>query len=134
MLPAQRILIIEDEPMIALDLKLALAEAGADVVGIASTIDEARELVERPNITAAVVDLRLHGQSVRGVVQRLTDRAVPFLFYSGHDDAPTARSWPKVPLLTKPQDPAAILNMLAEIITPRTDTAEPAPRQAPSKT
>ncbi len=121
MLAAQRILIIEDEPMIALDLKLALAEAGADVVGVASTIDEARKLAEIPNITGAVVDLRLHGQSVRGVAQRLTDRAVPFLFYSGHDDAPTARSWPKVPLLTKPQEPSAILRMLAEIITARTD-------------
>jgi len=126
MLAAQRILIIEDEPMIALDLKLALAEAGADIVGIASTIDEARELAESPGITGAVVDLRLHGQSVRGVVQRLTDRAVPFLFYSGHDDAPTARSWPMVPLLTKPQPPAAILGMLAQIIAVRAGAAEQA--------
>lgn len=123
MLPAQRILIIEDEPMIALDLKLALAEAGADVVGVASTIDEALELVETPDITGAVVDLRLHGRSVREVVRRLADQEVPFLFYSGHDDAPTARSWPTVPLLTKPQPPAAILGMLAEIIAARTGAA-----------
>ena len=129
MIPAQRILIIEDEPMIALDLKLAFSEAGAYVVGIASTVDEARKLAETPDITGAVVDLRLHGQSVRGVVQRLTDRAVPFLFYSGHDDAPTARSWPKVPLLTKPQEPAAILKMLAEIITARASAAEQVPQK-----
>jgi DNA-binding NtrC family response regulator len=131
MLPAQRILIIEDEPMIALDLKLALAEAGADVVGIASTIDEARELAEAPDITGAVVDLRLHGQSVRGVAQRLTERAIPFLFYSGHDEAPTARSWPAVPLLTKPQAPAAILEMLAQMIAARADAAK---RALPPKT
>jgi DNA-binding NtrC family response regulator len=120
MLPAQRILIIEDEPMIALDLKLALADAGADVVGVASTIEEAREFAEVPDITGAVVDLRLHGQSVRAVVQRLMDRGVPFLFYSGHDDAPTAKSWPKVPLITKPQDPAAILRMLYDVIAAHT--------------
>jgi len=130
MLLGQRILIIEDEPMIALDLKLALAEAGADVVGVASTIEEARELADQADITAAIVDLHLQGQSVRAVVQRLTDRAVPFLFYSGDDDAPTAKAWPQVPLLTKPQAPAKILGMLAEMIAVRSGAA----REAPQKT
>jgi DNA-binding response OmpR family regulator len=116
-------LIVEDEPMIALDLKLALAEAGAHVVGIASTIDEALELVATPDLAGAIVDLRLHDRSVREVVQRLAAQKVPFLFYSGHDDTPTARSWPTVPILTKPQVPAAILRMLAEIIAARTGAA-----------
>lgn len=128
MLSAQRILIIEDEPMIALDLRLALAEAGATVVGVASTVDEASELAETPGLTGAIIDLRLNGQSVRSSVQRLAERDIPFLFYSGHDDAPTARSWPTVPLLTKPQDTRAILEMLKRIIV-RSAGGEPAARR-----
>jgi DNA-binding response OmpR family regulator len=118
MLRGQQIVIIEDEPVIALDLKLALAEAGADVIGVAATLKDALRLAEAPGLTGAIVDLRLQDGSAREVARRLTERGIPFLFYSGLDDSPTARSWPKAPLLTKPQSPAAVVDMLARIILP----------------
>lgn len=70
-----RVLIIEDEPLIALDLQEALIQVGADVVGVAATVEQALLAVAAPNLTAAIVDLRLNGQSVRDAVQQLADRA-----------------------------------------------------------
>jgi CheY-like chemotaxis protein len=121
MLHGEHILIIEDEPVIALDLSLALDEAGARVAGIASTPAQALAFAAAPNLTGAIVDLRLQGQSVRSAVRHLTERAIPFLFYSGHSETPTARSWPMVPLLRKPQTSAAILEVLARVIAHRRD-------------
>ena len=94
-------LIVEDEPLIALDLEQALSAAGAKV-GISSTVDSALEAAEAPAVTAAIIDLRLHGQSVRNVVELLATRDLPFIFYSGNAETPTAASWPSVPFLVKP--------------------------------
>jgi hypothetical protein len=59
-------------------------------------------------------DLRLNGQSVRDAVRQLADRDLPFLFYSGLA-TPTARSWPRVPLLLKPL-PAELVANTVEVI------------------
>jgi hypothetical protein len=67
--------------------------------------------------TAAIVDLRLHGQSVREAVERLSARDLPFLFYTGHGETPTAASWPSVPLLLKPLPPGEVVGMLARVVS-----------------
>ena len=109
-------LVIEDEPLIALDLELALSSAGA-AVGVASTVASALEAAEAPAVTAAIVDLRLHGQSVRDVVERLGARGLPFIFYTGQTETPTAASWPSVPLLVKPTPAGEVVDMLARIVS-----------------
>ena len=73
-LQGHRVLIIEDELLIALDLQEALSQIGAEVSGIATTVEEALVAVASPSLTAAIVDLRLSGQSVRDAVQALADR------------------------------------------------------------
>ena len=55
--------------LIALDLKEALIQVGADVVGVAATFEEALVAVAAPSLTTAIVDLRLNGRSVRDAVQ-----------------------------------------------------------------
>jgi DNA-binding response OmpR family regulator len=116
-LHGHRVLIIEDEPLIAFDLSEALIQVGADVVGIAATVEDALMAVAAPSLTAAIVDLRLSGRSVRDAVQRLSDRDLPFIFYSGLDVTPTARSWPKVPLLLKPLPPEEVAAALAQVVS-----------------
>lgn len=115
MLQGQHVLVIEDEPLIALDLEQALISAGA-AVGIAHTAASATRAAHSPAFTAAIVDLRLHGQSVREAVERLSARDLPFLFYSGHTETPTAASWPSVPFLMKPLPPAEVVGMLTRIV------------------
>ena len=123
MLQGQHVLVIEDEPLIALDLEQALTSAGADV-GIAHTAASAIRAAESPAFTAAIVDLRLHGQSVREAVERLAARDLPFLFYSGHTETPTAASWPSVPFLIKPLPPAEVVDMLARTVSAKHGRAD----------
>jgi DNA-binding NarL/FixJ family response regulator len=115
MLRGQRILVIEDEALIAYDLGAAIKSADGEVVGIAMDLERAFELAETPNLTAAIIDLRLNGQSSREVAQRLAEREVPFIFYTGHDETPTLRAWPKAPVLLKPATNEEIIRALARV-------------------
>ena len=111
------ILIVEDEPLIALDIEVAVRLAGAGVVSAAQTVEQALTMVEAPGLAGAIVDLRLQGQSVRDVVKRLTERSIPFLFYTGADDIPTARSWPMIPVVSKPAPPQEVVRLLARLMS-----------------
>ncbi len=127
MLQSQHVLVIEDEPLIALDLEQALSSAGAAVV-VASTITVALQAAEAPALTAAIVDLSLHGCSVSEVVERLIARNIAFIFYSGHAETPTAAPWASVPILVKPVPADQVIDMLARVVSAKsaraTDRAE----------
>lgn len=116
-LKGQHVLVVEDEPLIALDLEAALNDVGAKVIGPAGTLERALALADDSALTAAIIDLRLHGRSVREVVVRLTERTVPFIFYSGHLDTPTARALASVPIIFKPASSAQVVATLARVVT-----------------
>ena len=116
MLRGQHVLIIEDEPLIALDLEQALTSCGAVVI-IANTVASALEAIDAPAVTAAIVDLRLHEHSVRPVVERLVTRNLAFVFYTGQSETATAGSWPSVPLLLQPLPAKEVVDMLARVVS-----------------
>jgi len=118
MLRGHHVLVVEDEPLIALDLEQALSAAGA-AVNIANTVASALEAAEAPSVTAAIVDLRLHGHSVRDVVERLATRNLAFVFYTGQTETATAASWPSVPFLLKPLPAKEVVEMLARVVSTR---------------
>ena len=121
MLRGQHVLVIEDEPLIALDLEQALSSVGATVIK-AGTVANALEAAATPEVTAAIVDLSLHGRSVRDVVERLTTRDLAFIFYTGHVDTPTAAACPSVPFLVKPMLAAQVVDMLARVVAQKRAT------------
>jgi two-component system, response regulator PdtaR len=84
MLSAQRILIVEDEFLIALELDEALQAAGYHVLGPALSVNSALELlkVERPD--AAVLDVNLAGEWVTPVAVALREMVVPFILATGY--------------------------------------------------
>lgn len=86
-LAGQVILVVEDEFLIALDLRMALESAGATVVYAQSR--DAVQAAEDPAITAAVLDARPGSSDYRPVARRLRARNIPFLFYSTHPPADT---------------------------------------------
>ena len=95
------ILIVEDEPLIALDLHAALHAAGAGIIA-ATSAQEALRLISRNEISAAVIDVRLGTQDSLKVCQALFHHRVPFLFYMAYADADLVKAWPEVPVLLKP--------------------------------
>ena len=102
LLSGATILIVEDEPLIALDLHAALRAAGAGLIA-ATSRSEALTLIRRNDVAAAIVDVALAGEDCRAVCQALFHRSIPFLFYTGHLDAPVLREWPEAPVLEKPK-------------------------------
>jgi CheY-like chemotaxis protein len=96
-----RVLVVEDEALIALNMVEQLAELGFAVIGPAFTIAEARHLAAVASIDAAIVDLNLHGVFAEEVADILALREIPFLFVTGYTQVPDRR-FRDVSILTRP--------------------------------
>jgi len=116
----QRILVVEDDPLLAIAVEDILQEAGAEVVGPAASLDAAKRLVVDDGISAAILDIRLNGHEVWPVALLLDKRNVPFVFYTGHFDLTTLPAeWSDRPVLTKPARPKQIVAALAGLLRPQ---------------
>jgi DNA-binding NarL/FixJ family response regulator len=115
--PAQRVLIVEDEVLIALDLRRELTTAGFEVVGMAGSAEEAVRLAERERPEAVLMDIRLRTardgvDAALEIWQRFNIRSV---FVSGNiDDAMKQRAAPAQPLgfVAKPFSASQIVALL----------------------
>jgi DNA-binding NtrC family response regulator len=95
-----RILVAEDESLIALQLEDVLRELGFEVVGPVATVRDVVSSVERGNLEGALLDVNLRGEAVLCVLPRLKERNLPFIITSGYDAAslfpPEFRDVPRV--------------------------------------
>jgi CheY-like chemotaxis protein len=98
-LSGRSILVVEDEPLIALDLRNIFENAGAYVFA-ATQLPHAMQLAGHPDISAAVLDYRLADGDCTPICTLLSERSVPFVFYSGYDDA--RELWPDAAHVQKP--------------------------------
>jgi CheY-like chemotaxis protein len=114
-LAGARILVAEDEIMIALDISSMLSDAGAEVARPATTIRSAAAIAETEPLSAATLDVRL-GRATTGRIARiLAERHVPFLLYTGEALAEDMRSqWPDAVVVIKPaKQPQLVAAVLA---------------------
>ena len=79
-----RILIVEDEPMLAFALEETLIEAGFEIAGVAARLETALALIEIGDCDAAIVDANLAGVSAGPAALALKARAIPFVVVSGY--------------------------------------------------
>jgi DNA-binding response OmpR family regulator len=80
----RRILVVEDEALVAMQLEDMLAELGHDIAASCARLDEAVAAARTIACDAAVLDINLSGQTSFPVAQTLKDRGVPFLFATGY--------------------------------------------------
>lgn len=113
-LMGKRILIIEDEYLIASDLKRALTSAGAVVVGPAGTLETALSLAEQ-DLDLALLDVNLDGDRSYSVANRLRHRSVPFAFLTGYDDWALPPAYRDVPRFGKPFTIAQLIDELTAL-------------------
>jgi DNA-binding NtrC family response regulator len=111
------ILIVEDDILVALDLQKILDDAGCVVVGLVPSVDRALTKISNNHIDAAVLDVKLDGELVLAVADRLAADGVPFVFVTGEPGVLPERYWTK-PVLSKPVKPAAVLDALASVMSP----------------
>jgi CheY-like chemotaxis protein len=97
-----RILVVEDEALVALQLEDMLTDLGCTVIGPAARVRQALDLLERQAIDAAVLDLNVAGELVYPVADRLTDRGILFLFATGYRASALTEAYRIRPLLQKP--------------------------------
>lgn len=109
----RRILVVEDNFVLAESMRFALEELGCTVVGPAPTSSLALELLARGPVDAAVLDIDLRGVSSAPVAEELARRGTPFVFLTGYESAallpPTFHSWAR---LSKPVDPEELVRTL----------------------
>lgn len=114
-LVGKRILVVDDEMVVAMSLGELLTDLGCDVV-IAARVAKALHLVATVEIDAAILDVNVAGENVYPVAQELRERGIPFVFSSGYGKARLAPDYSNRPTLTKPFYPEALAPMLADII------------------
>ncbi|HYF60099.1 MAG TPA: response regulator [Burkholderiaceae bacterium] len=114
-LAGRRILVVEDERILALELTHLLVGHGALVVGPATTVAQALTLIscEGP-FDGAVLDLNLGGTIADAVADRLLACDVPILIVSGYGAGVVDDRFADVPRLEKPFDPVAAVELLVD--------------------
>ena len=110
------ILIVEDEPLVALDVARSLEDAGAHVL-TARVLDEALQKAEEPDLSAAVLDHGLSDGNTSAVCEVLKRRRIPFVLYSGYSQIDGACS--RGVLVHKPSSPAVLVTTVASLLTSR---------------
>nr|WP_244755782.1 response regulator [Pseudoxanthomonas helianthi] len=115
----RRILVAEDEYLLAQALADALQDAGASVAGPVGGVNDAlRSLAGPPLPDAAILDMNLGGESVYPVADRLLEQGIPFVFTSGYDRDMAPSRYAHAPHCTKPiladEVIAAVAGLLAQ--------------------
>lgn len=111
-----RILIVEDEALVAMDLEYALNEAGAEVIGPAKSVEAGMRLLEEAEaIDGAILDVDLRGELVFPLADRLRDAGIPILFHTARADREQFdRDYPGSPVCVKPAQPRELIARAAE--------------------
>lgn len=118
-----RLLLVEDDYLLAQFLTEILELMGAHVIGPVASVDDALDVIERcPDIDAAILDVNLRGEPVYPVADLLGHRDVPFVFASGYGPESIPSRYRDARLCTKPVNPDALLVAL-ERLCPRPRSA-----------
>ena len=107
------ILVVEDEPLIAIDISMAFETVGAHLT-TTNTLKHAKILVEHDGLSAAIVDHALPDGDSTSLCTRLTERGVPFLIYSGYRTIDGACS--DAPHVSKPASHEDLLDAMEALI------------------
>ena len=97
-----RVLLAEDEALIAFELQIIMRQAGCQVIGPVGTLAEGLALVETAALDAAVLDVKLWDGDVFPLADRLAERGIPFVLMSGYCAAELPERFRERPLYPKP--------------------------------
>ena len=120
MLNRASILVAEDQSFIALDLALAIEDAGGEVIGPTASVKEALALLATTSVAGAVLDANLADGDCSPLVELLADRGVPVIIQTGQGlPANLAARFPHLVVHTKPCVPAKLIAQLGTLISER---------------
>ncbi len=117
-LQGKRVLVIEDEALIAMVLGDYLEQFGCVLVGPAHSLEKARALIESKDFDAALVDANLAGKRVDELALALTQKNVPFAFVTGYGRDALPQGFHNAVAVDKPFTPDQVRNALEHLLSP----------------
>lgn len=114
-LAGTRVLLVEDETLIAMLLEDAILELGCEVVGPAARVETAKRIIEHERFDCALVDIKLRGHSAYPLAKMLDARGVPFGFVTGYDLDRVDTQFRGHPVLHKPFNVAQLKAVLVSM-------------------
>lgn len=116
-LQGRRVLVIEDESLVAMLLETILEDMGCTVVGPESNIDDGLiAATTEASLDAALLDVNVAGREVFPVAEALRARGVPFVFSTGYGEAGLPEHWRGNPTIQKPFTEGAIRDALMKAL------------------
>ncbi|MDA0742528.1 MULTISPECIES: response regulator [Brevundimonas] len=113
----RRVLIVEDESLVAMLLETILSDMGCDVIGPESNVDDGLRIASGTGeLDAALLDVNVAGQEVFPVAEALKARGVPFVFSTGYGEAGLPEHWRGNPTVQKPFTEGAIRDALMKAL------------------
>ena len=122
-LQGRRVLIVEDEALVAMMFEDVLLDAGAKVIGSASSVEEALLLIETAaaagGVNAATLDINLQGEMVSPVADHLAALGVPFVFTTGYGEGCDRGPHAAAPILAKTFGPDTLVDAVRNLAAGR---------------
>jgi len=116
MIKGKHILVVEDEPLVAMLLEDMLTDMGAHVAGPECAFDAAMARAEADSLDAAVLDVNLSGQKSFAVADILRKRGIPYAFATGYGRSGLEPGHENVPVLVKPYTAADVEQTLTALL------------------
>lgn len=110
-----RVLVVEDEFMIAMAVEAVVTDAGGVVVEMAATLEQALAFAERAEFDAALLDINLNGENSFPVADILGKRGIPFAFVTGYGRKMVPDTFSAAPILTKPYARSDLMRVLGSL-------------------
>jgi len=112
-----RVLVVEDEALLALEMAHALENEGFEVLGPVRKVSSALELLRQYGCNAAVLDINLGDETSEAIALELTALRIPFLAVSSYSLADRPPAFLNAPALAKPIAPEAIAAEISKLVT-----------------
>lgn len=112
---ARRVLVVEDEMMVAMGLELALFEVGYDVVGPFGRLDQAMDAARTGQVDMALLDVNIRGDAVFPVAEMLATRGIPYAFLTGYSGEGLPEGFASAVILSKPTRLDALVAVLRHL-------------------
>lgn len=110
-----RVLLVEDEFIVALDIAEVLRENGCEVIGPAGTVESALVLARKEDLDVALLDINVAGDRIDPVAEALQSRGIPIILATGYSEASLPKDWRHLPRLTKPFRRAQLKRLIESV-------------------
>ena len=116
-LSGRRLLVVEDEMLVLMNIEDMLADLGCESVALAATVDQAIALIDTQRFDAALLDMNLNGQKSHAVADKLAAHGVPFVFSTGYSGQDMREGYRDRPLLKKPFGSEELAEILGRLLS-----------------